>query len=194
LESPGANNTLFDSQGVAEAEPRQANSVFVVHGQDPDSIETIFGLLREVELLPRDFADARRLTANPMPYIGEVLDATFTHAQAVLVLFTPDERVELRDFLRGSQPIAVEFQPRPNVLIEAGIALATHPTRTVIAELGQVRSISDLSRRHVVRWRDDSPVVRSELLERLVDAGCHPNLTGTRWMDVAKKVRPSWLQ
>ena len=164
-----------------------------MHGQDTDSVDTIFALLREVELLPRDFSDARRLTSNPLPYIGEVLATAFAHAQAVLTLFTPDERVELRDALRGTQPIAVEFQPRPNVLIEAGTALATHSTRTVIAELGEVQSISDLLGRHVVRCREDPPIPRAELLERLTDAGCHPNMSGTRWMDAGKKERPSWL-
>jgi predicted nucleotide-binding protein len=176
-------------------EPREQepNSVFVVHGQDQDAFETMFALLREVELLPRAFSDARRLTASPMPYIGEVLSAAFAHAQAVLVLFTPDERVELKDRLRGVNPIQVDFQPRPNVLIEAGIALTTHPNRTVIVEMGNVRPISDLSGRHVVRWREDGPAARSELLDRLEEAGCRPNREGNRWMEVAKKERPTWL-
>jgi predicted nucleotide-binding protein len=186
--------TVDNSQPAAiEVGPALANSVFVIHGQDTDSVETIFALLREVELLPRDFSDARRLSSNPLPYVGEVLATAFAHAEAVLALFTPDERVELRDALRGTQPIAVEFQPRPNVLIEAGTALATHPTRTVIAELGEVRSISDLSGRHVVRWREDTPAARMELLDRLRDAGCIPNMSGTRWMDAGRKKRPSWL-
>jgi predicted nucleotide-binding protein len=155
-------------------EPEKAtipNSVFVVHGQDQDAAETIVSLLREVELLPRDFADARRMTASPMPYVGEVLATAFEVAQAVLLIFTPDERVELKDRLRGERPIQVDFQPRPNVLIEAGIALATHPDRTVIVEMGTVRPISDLAGRHVVRWTDDTPAARSELLDRLTDAG-----------------------
>jgi hypothetical protein len=47
--------------------------------------------------------------------------------------------VELKERLRAGQPAEVAFQPRPNVLIEAGIALNSHPDRTIIAELGTVR-------------------------------------------------------
>jgi predicted nucleotide-binding protein len=170
------------------------NTVFVVLGQDSDAVQTVFALLREVELVPRDFADARRLTKHPMPYVGQVLDTAFETAQAVLVLFTPDERVELKDRLRNaSLPIVVEFQPRPNVLIEAGIALTTHPDRTVVLEMGNVRSPSDLAGRHVVRWKEDSPAERQLLLERLEDAGCQPVRNGTRWMNVGKVDRPTWV-
>ncbi len=53
------------------------STVFVVFGQDEDAVDTVFSLLREVELVPRDFADARRLTKHPMPYIGDVLETAF---------------------------------------------------------------------------------------------------------------------
>ena len=182
---------------IAEAKAARSapgnNTVFVVLGQDRDAVETVFVLLREVQLIPQDFEDARRLTEHPMPYIGDVLDTAFQTAQAVLVLFTPDERVELGERLRtGNQPPVVEYQPRPNVLIEAGIALKTHPDRTLILEMGNVRSPSDLAGRHVVRWSADDPAGRQRLLERLQDAGCHPTIEGTRWMDVGKKDGPTW--
>jgi predicted nucleotide-binding protein len=144
------------------------NAVFVVHGRDNDAVEMVFAFLREVGLQPAAFEDARRMTGRPMPYIGEVLEAAFANAQAVLVLFTPDERVELAKRLRPrDQPIQVEHQPRPNVLIEAGVALTTHPDRTVIVEMGNVRNISDLAGRHMVRMAEDTPALRSEVLDRL---------------------------
>ena len=42
-------------------------------------------------LQPIDWSEAIRLTDKPAPFAGEVLDAAFNHAQAVVVLLTPDE-------------------------------------------------------------------------------------------------------
>jgi predicted nucleotide-binding protein len=182
------------STAPASPVPQIENGVFIVHGQDQDALDTIKVLLLETGLKPLQFPDIRRLAGKPLPYIGEVLDAAFGYARAVLVLFTPDERVELKHVLWRGKPITLEFQPRPNVLVEAGLALKSHPDRTVIVEMGSVRPISDLAGRHTARWAEDTPATKSELLERLEQAGCTPKLSGSDWLEVGKKADPTWAE
>lgn len=58
-------------------------------------------------------------------------------AQAIVVLLTPDEHVQLRRDLCSSDDEFLReegFQPRANVLIEAGMALARAEARTVLVE------------------------------------------------------------
>jgi hypothetical protein len=55
------------------------------------------------------------------------------------------------------------------------------PNKTVLVEVGELRSASDLAGRHVVRL-DDTPEKRQELAQRLEDAGCPVNRSGTDWL------------
>jgi hypothetical protein len=103
-------------------------------------------------------------------------------AQAFLVLMTPDEEVTLRPELRkrpcDGNPA---FQPRPNVILEAGMALATDEARTILVSIGPLRGTSDLDGRHVIRL-NNSAERRNDLVQRLKVAGCHPNTNGTDWL------------
>ncbi len=104
--------------------------------------------------------------------------------QAVVVLMTPDDEARLREAYQGRDERAEETeltpQPRPNVLIEAGMALGLFPERTVIVELGRLRPASDIGGRHVIRMAN-SIEKRQELAQRLQTAKCTVNLTGTDW-------------
>ena len=62
----------------------------------------IFDFLYSIGLKPLEFSKARELTGKPMPYVKEILDAAFAHAQAVVVLLTPDDEARLRpDLIHG---------------------------------------------------------------------------------------------
>jgi len=91
------------------------------------------------------------MTSKASPYIGEVLDAAFGAAQAVVVLETPDDIAYLHPSLTypDDPECEAQAQPRPNVLFEAGMAMGRDPDRTVIVELGQVKVFSDIHGRHV---------------------------------------------
>jgi len=97
---------------------------------------------------------------------------------------TPDDEARLRDEYRGptEPPHETDLtpQPRPNVLLDGGMALGLFPDRTVIVELGTLRPISDIGGRHVIRINDTSER-RHELAQRLQTAGCEVNTTGTDW-------------
>lgn len=122
------------------------------------------------------------MTGQGSPYIGDVLNVAFGAAQAVVVLQTPDDVAHLHESLTypGDPETSPQMQPRPNVLFEAGMALARDADRTIIVELGQIKSFSDIHGRHVVRL-DNSTTKRQQLAQRLETAGCAVNLGGTDW-------------
>jgi hypothetical protein len=73
-----------------------------------------------------------------------------------------------------------EYQARPNVYFEAGMAFLSHPQRTVIVELGNTRPFSDIIGRHTIRL-DDSWETREKLISRLRVAGCEVEPKDDRW-------------
>ncbi len=134
--------------------PAPGRSVFVVHGRNEALRRAMFDFLRSIDLAPMEWGHAVELTGAASPYIGQVLDAAFEHAQAVVVLQTPDEIAYLQPRY-GNGEHDPETQPapqaRPNVLFEAGMAMGRNADRTVLVEVGHVRQFSDVAGRHVVR-------------------------------------------
>jgi hypothetical protein len=167
----------------------------VIYGRDERLRDGVFAFLRSVDLSPIEWSHAVQLTGKAAPYVGEVLDAAFSDAQAVVVVLSPDDVSELRQDLRGAHEPTHEteaaYQARPNVLFESGMAMARHPDRTVIIEIGQMRRFSDIGGRHTIRM-DNSVQKRQELAQRLQSAGCSANLLGTDW-HTAGDMRPPEL-
>jgi predicted nucleotide-binding protein len=158
--------------------------VFVVHGRNRTARDALFSFLRSIGLHPLEWSEIVQATGKASPYIGEVLDKGFSIAQAVVVLMTPDDEARLREQYRGSAEPPYETdltpQPRPNVLLEGGMALGLFPDRTVIVELGTLRPVSDIGGRHVIRMNDTAER-RHELAQRLQTAGCEVSTAGTDW-------------
>jgi predicted nucleotide-binding protein len=158
--------------------------VFVIHGRDLRLRDGMFAFLRSISLDPIEWIEAVTLTGKSAPYIGEILDAAFSNAQAVVVMLTGDDQARLRTELRGASEPAHETeltpQARPNVLFEAGMAMAYNPDRTVLVEFGHLRPFSDVAGRHSVKM-DGSTEKRQDLAVRLQKAGCAVKLTGTDW-------------
>ena len=162
---------------------KNPRSVFVVHGRNDVIRDSMFDLLRSINLAPIEWTQAVELTGQGSPYIGQILDAAFDYAQAIVVLLTPDEVAYLQSCY-GSGDDDPEIQPaaqaRPNVLFEAGMALGRDAERTVMVEVGELRPFSDVAGRHVVRL-DNTTESRQALAQRLQTAGCEVDLTGTDW-------------
>ncbi len=175
-ETTAAKSTQAD-EGVHVDDPRV---VMVVHGQDGQAERAMFDWLRAIGLKPREWSQHLKATGHASPFIGQVLDRAFAQAQAVVVLFTPDEHVRLRKEL-GTSPPGWRLQSRPNVLFEAGMAFATHPKRSVLVVLGAQELPSDLAGRHYVRL--GTPSALRDLAQRLEGAGCPVDLSGGGWLD-----------
>lgn len=167
-------------------------NVFVIHGRNAKANEAVFAFLRAIDLNPIEWSVARSMTKKGSPYIGEILDAAFSNAQAIVVLQTPDDVAYLHESLTypDDPETQAQMQPRANVLFEAGMALGRDEDRVIIVELGQVKVFSDIHGRHVVRLDNDIKN-RQELANRLRDAGCAVQTTGTSWHDAGDLTPPS---
>src|SRR5438477_8876824 len=145
-------------------------TVFVVHGRDLKLRDSVYAFLRSIGLEPLPFSVATQLTRNSAPYIGEVLDSAFETAQAIIVLFTPEDEARLRPaYVDPEDPpheTSLTPQSRPNVIFEAGMAMGRCADRTVLVEIGTLRPFSDLSGRHSIRLTN-STERRQELALRL---------------------------
>lgn len=193
LSAPSGNNKRKPKKSSTKPKRSTPNAVFVVHGRDQNARTAMFTFLRAVGVKPIEWTSAIAMSGKAAPYIGEILDAAFARARAVVVLMTPDDLAQLRpDLLTASdKPYerVLTGQARPNVLFEAGLAFATHPDRTVIVQLGNIREFSDVAGRHVVNLTNEF-TRRQELAMKLTNAGCDVDTTGTDWVKAGDFVDP----
>ena len=181
---PGHESTVNVEGDTQSHPPTDKQAVFVVHGRNQEAGNALFTFLRSIALRPLECSEAVKSTGKSMPYIGEILDAAFSRAHAVLVLLTPDDETCLRPQFRSDRDPPHEVEPsgqaRPNVLFEAGMAMGRNHERTILVELGVLRPFSDIAGLHVIRL-DDTPQRRQDLAQRLQTAGCPVNLDGSDW-------------
>lgn len=166
---------------------RRGNSVFVVHGRDIELKNSVFSFLRSIGLKPLEWNQAIMLARKASPYVGEILEAAFREAAAIVVLLTPDDEVKLKKiFIKPSDPDyekRLTGQARPNVLFEAGMAFGKNPNSTVIVQIGDLRSFSDIGGRHVLHL-SNSPASRNEFVAKLANAGCNVDTSGSDWLNI----------
>ena len=146
----------------------------------------MFSFLRALGLNPLEFEEMVHQTGSASPFTLEVIETAFRNAQACIVLMSPDEIVRLRPELRGpGDSKSSEYQPRPNVLIEAGMAVALQPKRTIIVKIGTVRSISDFDGKQYVSFTGAAES-RNKLLGKLRLAECEVQSHGDDWLTAGK--------
>lgn len=164
-------------------------SVFVVHGRNWKARDAMFEFLRALDLHPIEWSEAIKATRTGTPHISAILDQAFSMAQAIVVLFTPDDEARLRPDFRSKKDPAYETQltgqARPNVLFEAGLAMGRDSERTIMVEIGDLRPFSDISGRHIVRL-DESSEKQHDLASRLEAAGCAVNRDGMDWLGTGR--------
>lgn len=181
LDQPAGNAAPDQIVGFAE----DRRKVMVVLGRNSAIGEALFSFLRTIDLMPLEWTQLVGSANSGAPYIGEVLDAAFSQAQAVVVLSTPDDVAYLRhDLAPDGDPENEKIprgQARPNVFYEAGMSMGRFPTRTIFVEVGTMRPASDLGGIHAVRM-NEGPECRRDLAKRLEDAGCEANTDGTQWL------------
>lgn len=177
------------AQGEQMAAPSQnpidKRKVFLVHGRDRQAHEAMLAFLRSLDLDPWDFDRAHSAMPHGAPHIDDVLKWAFEHAWCVLVLITGDDEARLRQVYWGKDEKEGErtlmAQPRPNVLFEAGRALALHEERTILVQIGESKPFSDVAGRFVHRLTG-VPAERKKLKEKLQSIGCAVQETGN-WLE-----------
>jgi CheY-like chemotaxis protein/predicted nucleotide-binding protein len=178
---PAARRSERELGPVSEVDPRR---VFLVHGRCREARIAMTSFLRALDLRPIEWNEAAAMTGESSPFIGQVIEAGFAAAQAVVVLLTGDDLAHLRPELLREDDQEYERKPtpqaRPNVLFEAGFALAKHPKRTLLVEIGRLRPFCDVQGRYVIRMDGTGPT-RQALADRLRIAGCKVSLEGTDW-------------
>jgi predicted nucleotide-binding protein len=195
----GRNTTFGDGSHITEgrsaaAEPSRpkvglkgkGRKVFVIHGRDSAARDAVFEVLRALGLKPQEWEHLVKATGSAAPSLSEVLDRAVKNAQAVVALLTPDDIVQLHPDLRLAGDSAAEqstgCQPRPNVYLELGMALAVMRERTVILQAGAIRRSADLEGLNYVTI-DGSSESCNKLAQRLENAGCPVDRSGTDWQD-----------
>lgn len=145
----------------------------------------MYEFLRAIGLSIVEWEQAATLTRKGSPFVGEILEVAFRVSKAVVVLLTGDDEARLREsYFSANDP---EFekklmpQPRQNVLFEAGMAFGLQRKRTVLVELGTLRTFSDVMGRYSIRL-DNTSAKRNELAQRLKSIGCDVHLEGNDWL------------
>jgi predicted nucleotide-binding protein len=164
---------------VQRRPPRVAaeQKIFVVYGRDHQIRDSMFRFLQAIGLKPVSWEEWIGTLGQGSPNVSAVLQTGLTKAAAVVVLLTPDDEVRLKsNFLEGSDPQdehdrLLIGQARPNVLFEAGMALALSEKSTIIVQCGLTRAFSDIDGRQVLRLDGASASLRA-LIERLKAVGC----------------------
>ena len=137
---------------------RVNRTVFVVHGRDLAARAALSSFLRALKLEPLEWEQAVTLTGKGTPMIWEVVQAGIQHAGAVVVLLTGDDEARLGGHLLADRGAAegLSPQPRPNVLLEMGMALMNARERTVLIRIGDLRRVTDIDGMHVLPF-DNCP-------------------------------------
>lgn len=150
---------------------RDPSRVFVVHGRDTRPVEVLEQFLIFIGLRAMPWSEARALTGKPSPTTYEIVTAGMAGAGAVIVIFSPDDQARLDPRLAPGEPEERPTgQARQNVILEAGMAFATDPQRTIFVQSERTRPISDIDGFNWVPL-DGSWDRRQDLYSRLRDAG-----------------------
>lgn len=176
----------YRSREPAATKKRKSNLAWVVHGRNLELRDSMYSLLRSLGLTPIEWNRAVKATRKAAPYIGEILDKAFEQAAVVIILLTPDDEARLRTrYLTARDPTydkKLTGQARPNVLFEAGLAFGSHPDRTILVEIGDLRPFSDVAGRHVSHLSNDV-ASRLDFIAKLEAAGCAVERDGTSWIN-----------
>jgi predicted nucleotide-binding protein len=177
------------TESAAELMADRKRNVFVVYGRDRQARDAVFRLLRFLDLRPLEWEKLVHASGEGSPFLGKVVADAPSLAQAAVVILTPDDEVRLHPELRNDPENSFELrralQPRPNVLMELGMALAIYPQNTIIVEFGGMRPFADIAGRNVIRFDSGSSphIGLKTIAGRLENAGCQVDDRGTDWLD-----------
>jgi len=171
---------FFHLEGIS----METKKVFIIYGRNTKLYRELIAFITSLRLDPIEWEQAVSMTRHPSPYIGEVIDTAFDKAQALIVLLTPDEKVQLVPELQTEDgDDRIRDQARPNVIFEAGYAMGKYPDKTILVTIGTKNVWSDIQGIHTVKLSNDTSD-RQKLIDRLKLAGCDIDITGsTAWQN-----------
>jgi predicted nucleotide-binding protein len=154
----------------------RSDRVMVIHGRNTQAVGAMFEYLSALDLNPITWNEAVAQTRLGTPHNLDAVRAAMESAQVIVALFTPDDLAYLRPELSDvvEEPAG---QPRPNALLETGMALALMPRDTIIVHLGRIRPASDLEGLNHVSL----PGQRENLAQRLEQRGCLVDMSSGKW-------------
>lgn len=150
---------------------RDPSKVFVVHGRDLRPVKVLRQFLSFLGLQMMEWSEAVKLTEKTQPHTYEVVAAGMQGAAAVIIIFSPDDMARIKDeFSDVGDPDRIPSgQPRQNVTLEAGMAYAMDPERTIFVKSALTREISDIAGFNWVKLNGEWDS-RADLRNRLVTA------------------------
>jgi len=159
--------------------------VFLVHGRDLASKSAAVALLQAFDLRVISWDEAAANTGQATPYTGDVVLAGMQMADAVVVLFSPDDIGHVKSEFLLPDDDEHERKPTPqarmNVVFEAGMAMALNREAAVLVELGRVRPMTDTAGLNVVRIASGSIPERTQFAHRLRTAGLTVDPNSPDW-------------
>lgn len=177
--SPSSGPPVWETEDMALATtqpPGDGRSIFLVHGRNTSAKQAVVDLLQALDLRVKDWEDSAAPLGDGAPSTLEIVEAGIRNAAAVVVLMTPDDVAQLSPALLsasdGEGERQLVGQARPNVILEAGMALMLRPKRVLFVKIGKVRDISDIAGLNYVSLYDEFEP-RDQIRKRLVSMGLH---------------------
>jgi predicted nucleotide-binding protein len=163
---------------------KSGRTVMVVYGRDGQARQAMFDFLNSLDLKPMSWTQGISQTKIANPSVRQIVDALFAKAVAVVVLLTPDDEARLKPrFHKKNEPAhetQLTGQARPNVLFEAGMAMSSHPDKTVMTQIGNVKPFTDIGGIHITQL-NNSIETRRELATKLKNAQCQIDMDDDKW-------------
>lgn len=172
-----AHGTRMRQSVVPFADSGDRRSVMIVCGRDQVVNRAVFDTVRTLGLNPMEWPAVRNRAQGRVPFVGEAVERGIRHAQAVLVIISPEDHARMRAKVFGKKtPLDKNqrSQARPNVWFEAGYAMACKPDQTFMVEVGRQDMATDLVGRHGTRieGREGVPSAVQDISDRLEESGC----------------------
>jgi predicted nucleotide-binding protein len=157
---------------------RDPRRVMVVHGRNRTALNGVRAFLAALGLEPVLWEDAVEETDSASPYNLDAVKAAMAVAQVVIVIFTAEDEARLLPAFvsddDGPDETELRGQPRSNVFLEAGMALAFDRDHTILVRIGSFRGASDVDGMNGIRM-SNAVGPRTALRRRLRTADCAIN-------------------
>jgi predicted nucleotide-binding protein len=160
-------------------------SAFIIHGRETQLKDALKAFLISLGIEPVDFDAVRARLAGAVT-VDRVVQEGMHRTDFVIALFDPEDYSSLAPRFRGAVPTPddVRWQPRPNVIFEAGIAFGQNPSRILIVRTCALPPFSDLSGVHFIGLTNDRSgreTLKNTILATLTKVGCSVPAHGNGW-------------